>query len=729
MSIKRTIILASVILAGGVFPGSADAQAPAEREKVATRWEWCGWGGGGYFWSCAADPSDANVFYLTSDITGLWKSTDRCKSWRFINQGIADYCIYSIAISRSNPQVLYIMDVDGMCKTVDGGNHWKRLEQTDSKKLDIAAIRDGSVRAIAIDPKNADIVYAGSKHGLIFKTMDGGETWRKLEYNQASAGEAPGKQSGVISSICVSTKNPKLVCASSTASPILRSTDAGATWVALKTPKNAAAVAIAPSDDQIMYAAFREQGVMKTTDGGETWTAASSGMDPKYLPREIAVHPADPNKVVCVANKGWDGICYQSGDGGTTWKGETNFKADHVGNPTAPEKWVKMLPPGCNRMSTLTCIAISEKIPDQVLISANWSPVFSADGGKTWEESAKGADVSVVMDVFFLKGKTYAAAMDQGLLVSENSGTTWRQLIPLAYDPETGGHQFRVLAMEKNGTEKIISTLSSWVANLPNRVLLSEDGGKAFKLIKDGLPNYRSYANCLWGPSYPKALAVDHSNPDILYLGMDGDPEPGKEDRKGGGIFKSIDGGYTWKQLENQPGSRKGVFGLAVDPTNPKRIYWGACGTGGGVRVSEDAGESWSQCTARYFANYAFIFNLTVTPKGTVLCGCGNNLWASQDHGKTWQNLTKKPGYSVPVVGIAVDPQNENRIWISSVTWATSEGGGGKTIGGIEMTEDGGKTWKDITGNTPYVKPMHLRYNPETKELWAAGSCLFKTKM
>ncbi|HBC88683.1 MAG TPA: hypothetical protein DCZ94_17205 [Lentisphaeria bacterium] len=896
MNVPKTAILASLISIGGFFSLSAPAQAPATADTSSTKWEWCGWGGGGYFWGAAADPSDENVFYLTGDVSGVYKSTDKCKTWRFVNNGISNYGVYCISVSKSNPQVVYIMTTDGMNKSVDGAKSWKKLEETGSKKLDISSNRPGSVRPISIDPANPDIVYAGSKNGVIVKSVDGGATWKKLEYHKTKAektpeqtkidngdisilgdfegntegwnadtkydskladassqskkfscsgkgaleinfncpapswkdtgrvqksiggkdfskykkmsarflvpenapkiqgqlvvqsgekwtwqaGEfidaAPGKWtelnldltklkelndvksvyfimrstnaayngkvyldtvilqvsaedqinpaalvpekvSGIITSICVSQKNPALLFASSTDFPILRSSDAGETWTKLKTPTNASFVKIAPSDDNIVYAAFKESGIMKSVDKGETWTPASTGIDPKHGPREIAVYPNDPNKIVCIANNSWSGMFYRSEDGGTTWKGEDKFKSDLLGNPTGPDELKGEVAEGLKKMSTLTNIAMSDKNPDNLFISANWCNVFSSDGGKTWVEASAGADITCTQDIFFLKGKTYAVAMDEGLLVSENNGKTWKQLVPLRWNVETSGHQWRVVAMEKNGTEKIISTSSPWDAKPnSNRVLISEDGGKSFKIVKEGLPGYVSNANCMWGRAYPRALAVDPSNPDIIYLGIDGDPEKGKEDRKGGGVFKSVDGGYTWKQLENQPGSRRMFFGLAVDPTNPKRIFWGCCGDNGGVYVSEDAGGTWNKC----FSNEGWIFNTVVTPKGTVLLG-GNNLWSSQDSGKTWKKLTEKTGFTV--VGIAYDPQNENRMWISFVTW------GENAVGSIQMTEDGGKTWKDITGDIPCNKPLILRYNPETKELWAAGVGIFKTKM
>ena len=76
----------------------------------------------------------------------------------------------------------------------------------------------------------------------------------------------------------------------------------------------------------------------------------------------------------------------------------------------------------------------------------------------------------------------------------------------------------------------------------------------------------------MWGQGYARALAADPQNEAVLYLGIDGDPDPASGSQ-GGGIFKSIDGGRHWQQLAQQPASRRMLYGLAVDPTDSKRLF------------------------------------------------------------------------------------------------------------------------------------------------------------
>ena len=359
-------------------------------------------------------------------------------------------------------------------------------------------------------------------------------------------------------------------------------------------------------------------------------------------------------------------------------------------------------------------LAINPLNPKELYIAANWRSCLSEDGGHTWAERMQGADISCVYDLRFHKGRTYASAMDEGVLVSEDNGHRWRALWPLKFDQEISGHHWRLAISDNNGVDRIVSTCSPWNSQLPNRVIVSEDGGKTFSRSGAGLPSIVPTANTMWGMGASRAMAADPKNPKTLYLGIDGDPAGGKS---GGGVFKSEDGGRTWAALSSQPGSRRMFFGLAVDPTDSKRLYWAACGTGGGLYRSDDCGVSWQYV----FKNEQWLFNVHVAADGTVYCP-GKNLWRSSDHGKNWKQITKLPFDERLIVAVETDPADAKRIWFAVTTWD------GSSNGGVYETRDAGATWQEITGSLPYRKPLLLRYNPDTRDLWAAGVCLFKCR-
>src|SRR5690606_4959923 len=130
--------------------------------------------------------------------------------------------------------------------------------------------------------------------------------------------------------------------------------------------------------------------------------------------------------------------------------------------------------------------------------------------------------------------------------------------------PLISGHFWRVRVATADGATRIVTTCSPWNSfgdpTIANRILVSDDGGKAFATTTAGLPDRVPKPNTMWGRSFPRALAQHPTDPNILYLGMDGDAEG---DHPAGGIFRSADGGKTWTRCAGQPGSRRMYYGLA----------------------------------------------------------------------------------------------------------------------------------------------------------------------
>jgi photosystem II stability/assembly factor-like uncharacterized protein len=688
--------------------------APAEAVGPSTpQWEQSGWGGGGFYWAAAFHPTQNGVIYMGGDVAGVYKTIDHGRNWRMINKGLANYGVYSLAVDRMSPQTVYAATEGGLCKSTDGGEQWQLLPRTGRRELRITGERNRSYRSIAVDPTNGNIVYAGSPAGKIYKSIDGGQNWAVVydtQSEQQTPAESGGKsEPGSVLSVAVAPQKPSTILAITQNHGLVLTQDAGKSWKPIQTPARASAAAFDPSNSRVIYAGIVGQGIGKSTDGGLTWTTASEGLAKNASLRELVVSPTNSQDVYAIAANSWTGYFYASHDGGKSWKNSSSLKTDPEGNPTLPAE----SPTGSLPLSTPTNLAINPLDPKELFISANWRSCWSQDAGQTWFERDRGADISVITDVRFSNGRTFVSAMDEGTLVSENNGRQWRQLWPLKWTPELSGHNWRLAITPQNGGDRIIATASPWEAQYPPRVIISEDGGKSFKVTSAGLPDYVIRPNTMWGVGHPRALAVDPQNPQIVYLGIDGDPSDGKS---GGGIFKSQDGGTTWKQLPQQPGSRRMFYGLAVDPTNSQRVFWAASGTNGGLWRSEDGGDSWE----RVFSNEEWAFNVMVTQDGTVYCP-GKNLWRSTDHGKTWQKLTNFSGEGT-ILGLEADPRDAKTLWISVTTWDNS------ATGGVYKTVDEGKTWQEITGNLPFVKPQILRFNPATQELWAAGVGLYKLK-
>lgn len=853
----------------------AVAQHPPTAENSSPAWTPTGWSGGGFYYSAAFHPTRDGVLFLGMDVAGVAKSTDHGKTFRMVNKGLVDYGMYSLAVDVKNPDIAYAGTEGGLHKSTDGGDSWKFIPGTEKKALRITSERTISVRSVASDPTDSNIVYAASPGGKVYKSTDGAATWRavwqkaaetdafdgvRVQFGKANGayfggiwsplafpstasaasgvgltlkgdGSAPeraflnlktstgfsyrsrnireifadtqprdvvftstdfeldpdfAKKSpdkaaaapktpdwttvnrmdlsrvsapdeasvlkisrvffmarsaiatdapvtvrdfaadkkvqsygnvrlgeaaagGAVSSVVVCPSNPSKILAATSDTGLLLSDDKGETWRPLPTPKKAMHAAFDPANASVIYGAFASDAMHKSVDGGATWTKISAGLPAKFSAREVVVNPVDSGEVYIIGADGWNGEFAYSTDAGATWTISRSVKTDVSVDPTLPAEGASA------GLSTPTNLTINPRNPKELFMSANWRPAYSADGGRTWEERVKGADITVQTDVRFSGDRVYVSAMDEGTLMSEDQGKTWKALWPLKYDGEFSGHNWRLAVNNINGVDRIIATVSPWTGKNKTQIAISEDGGKTYKKITAGLPTYEIKANTMWGRGYPRALAVDPTNPKIVWLGIDGDPTPGNPAEIGGGVFKSEDGGYTWKQLPNQPGSRRMYYGLAIDPTNPKRLIWGACGNNGGVYVSDDGGDSWKHT----LKGDSWIFNVHASADGTLYAG-GNNLWRSTDHGATWKQLTQLKGRSV--VGIETDPRDAKTMWISAVTWD------GSSSGDVYKTTDGGATWTDFTGDLQHRKPQVLRFNPKTNELWSAQTVLHKIK-
>jgi photosystem II stability/assembly factor-like uncharacterized protein len=485
------------------------------------------------------------------------------------------------------------------------------------------------------------VVASQPSHRLVAK--DFAKDRMVAVYGNASTGAAG---AGSVRSIAIAAKAPNLVLAATEKDGIQLSSDAGRSWRQVNAPRGATSVAVAASDPKIIFGSFGSDGIYKSIDQGQTWDKCSQGINAACSVVRVVIAPDNAESVYAIGSQGWNGFFYRSSNGGTSWSESRSFNADFAASPVDDAKGPASAP-----LSSLTDITINPLHPAELFMSANWHPVHSDDGGRKLVEADRGADISCIYDVRFHNGRAYACAMDEGTFVSDDDGRKWRSLWPGKYAPAISGHNWRLAVSDgpSPGVDRIVATVTPWEDRQPNRVVVSDDGGKSYAVINNGLPNYLPTANTQWGQGCARAMAADPKDPSVLYLGIDGDPS---SDHAGGGIFRSENGGRSWKQLEHQPGSRRMFFGLAVDPTDSNRLFWACCGSGGGLWRSEDAGNSWRHV----FQNEQWLFNVMVTDDGTVYCP-GKNLWRSTDHGNTWKQITHfKENWQL--IGLAADPSN-----------------------------------------------------------------------
>ena len=259
-------------------------------------------------------------------------------------------------------------------------------------------------------------------------------------------------------------------------------------------------------------------------------------------------------------------------------------------------------------------------------------------------------------------------------------------------------------------------------------------------------------------------ILIDPSNPDTVYIGAIGSPWGEHEQR---GVYKTTDGGNSWKQILFQ-NNKTGVADMVMDPTNPNKIivamwehkrdpwFFTSGGEGSGIFITHNGGTTWEERTHKDGLPEGDLgrIGLAIAPnKPNIIYALveakKNALYKSTDAGFTWtktndkSDIGNRPFY---YSDIFVDPQNENRVY-SVFTYVNVSEDGGKNFkqlmpaygvdngvhpdhhawwihpsngnfmidgndGGMNITRDGGKTWRFI-GNIPVAQFYHINVDNE----------------
>jgi photosystem II stability/assembly factor-like uncharacterized protein len=330
-------------------------------------------------------PSQPNVFYMGVNNGGVWKTDDYGRTWFPIFDDAPTGSVGDIAVSATNPDILYVgsgeglhrpdLGVgDGIFKSINGGKSWEHIGLKDVQQ----------VGRLIVHPTNPDIVFVaglGHPYGAneqrgVFKTTDGGKTWDKVLYIDTHTGAIqvefdPNNPDILFADMWEHQEGPwENAKFSGPNSGLYKSTDGGGNWrkvtKGLPGPKEGLGrigVGIAPSNSNLMFAtvdARQNGGIYKSTDAGESWTFLHGnrrlwGRGGDFA--EIKVHPTNPDRLY-VANV----ASYTSADGGKTWMS------------------LKGAPGGDDYHR----IWINPTNPDIMLFVADQGAVITVNAGRTW---------------------------------------------------------------------------------------------------------------------------------------------------------------------------------------------------------------------------------------------------------------------------------------------------------------------------------------------------------
>lgn len=655
---------------------------------------------------------DIHTYYMGTTGGGVWKTTDRGITWNNISDGqFKTGSVGAIAVSESNTNIVYVgmgehavrgvmtHHGDGMYKSTDAGKTWKKigLELTQH------------IARVIIDPNNPDIVYVAAQGALyssstergIYKTTDGGLTWKKILYINEKTGA---------SELSMDAKNPNILYA--------------AMWEHGRLPWK-------------VISGGPGSGLYKSTDGGNSWDKLTGGLPKEMGKMAIAVSPANSEKVYALIESDFDknaGGLYVSNNAGKSF---TQVSAEHK---IIQRAWyyIEVFPDPNNENTVYVLSAPALK---------------SIDGGKTWENIQGMHGDYHNLWINPADSKNLVMADDGGVTISFNGGQTWssQSNMPTAQIYRINVDNlfpYNIYGGQQDNTSVKIAS-RTFSGGITNTDWSASAGGESAFLAFD--PNNPRY---VLGGSYQGTIEVldtkNNASTNIMaapiqYLAMDAKDmkyrynwnapiihskhEPGTYYHAAHVLLRTRDMGKTWdevspdltrneKEKQVKPGvpftnesvgaENYGTISYVIEsPLEKGVMYTGS--DDGYVHVTKDGGASWKNITPSGLAE-CLINSIEVSPfdKATVYIATTRykfndhtpGLYKSTDYGKTWTNISNGiPAGSFTRV-VREDDKRKDLLYAG-------------TENGVYISYNGGKNWSSFQLNLPNAPITDLRVHQD----------------
>jgi photosystem II stability/assembly factor-like uncharacterized protein len=577
----------------------------------------------------------------------------------------------------------------------------------------------GQATDIAIDPRNASdqVVYAAFNDGGIWKTADGGANWQP---------KTDTMQSLSMGAVALDPSNPSIVYAGTgnlfnngyfKGIGVYRSIDGGDTWstVAGDTTLNGLGInkMVMPARDTLLVAT--NGGLFRSTNAGQTFTEVSVGGSTGAYISDLDLDTQDPANTVYAARSG-AGI-FRSTDAGQTFNNNANLWTGSNGGPTGSYGFVSFAQSTTSSGNVMYADAAGSPFAGMWKSTdggANWTDISSAansggrlNGCQCGYDQTIGVDPVDANSVFigfqelwhstdggsnFSKVSDSKIHWDHHALVFSpvghrtNGDTTTRVWTGtdggVAYSDDGGGAWSNVNGAIATNLFRGMD-IGRGAANNSFSVGGAQDTGSMRHKASDGGTTWHESVDADGGPT-----AVDWQNPNNAY-GV-----------SNGSYIRTTNGGDSWIR----PGESSGLGGCglsaptAVDPNNGAHVYV-ACGTSPQFRRSDDTGVNFGT-TATTATGISFIAT-TPTDSNLVWVGLGDGRLAYSTNA-----LASSPTFTtvnVPgrisgqgVISAAIDPGNTDRV--VAVYAGYSNAAPGSLSQHVFLTTDRGSTWSDISG-------------------------------
>jgi photosystem II stability/assembly factor-like uncharacterized protein len=629
---------------------------------------------GGRVTTVTGVPSQPYTFYMGSTGGGIWKTADAGHTWTNVSDAFLPVgSMGAIEVALSNPNVIYagtgsskirsnVSIGRGMYKSTDAGKTWT-----------FSGLRDvGQISTVRVHPQNPDIVYVAalgnpfidSKERGIYRSTDGGKTWKNVLFVSDSVGAAdlelqPGNPDVLFACLWHGRRKPWTIVSGAREGGIYKSTDGGNNWTKLGggLPSGLfgrSNVAISNANPNRIYALIEASpgpGLYRSEDAGTTWTLINSSRNLYTRPFYYTTLAVDPNNadVVYVGNEGW----FKSTDGGKT------FRRGQVPHGDNHDLWI-------NPTNSLYMIQSNDG-------GAN----VSLDGGASWstQMNQPTAEIyQVALDNQY-PYRVYGAQQDNTTVIVPSlplgNGQDFRvgpgcetgPITPSPLNPDVvyGSCKGQFSVLDLNTTDE----KRYWIG----AESLYGNGG----------------ADLIYRFQRVSPMEVSPHDPHVAYYGSQF-------------LHRTRDGGVTWEKISPD---------LTAHPE-------GTQGASGEPITRDATGEE----------IYSTLYSIRESPlqKGLIWTGSNDGLvFVTRDDGKTWTNVTPKIEPGGRVQNIEPSPHRAGTAYVAMYRFLL-----GDFAPYIFRTDDYGKTWTRLAdGNNGIAadEPTRVvREDPDRANLLYAGT-------
>ena len=542
----------------------------------------------------------------------------------------------------------------------------------------------GSATYVAIDKNHPQTLFVGARNSLLYRSDDGGASWRLLPF--------PRNFAGIVESILIDPRNSQrlLVGVYDTASPragIYVSDDGGTTWSAVQSLSGISvqALAFAPNDpDHVIVGTYR--GVFESRDSGRTFSRISpeGSTDEMHAITAVAFDPSNTDTILA----GTTHLPWKSTDGGKNWRSIHNGLIDDSDifsiyfNPKDPtqvfasacsgiytsttsgESWTKFKGiPGTHRRTHV----IRQDPLDQKIIYAGTTVglMRTTDGGVTWKQLNQLYINSLAIDPTDPK-RIYFATEHAGIWRTDDRGET-------AVALNTGFVNRRANRLTAQGNTIYLNTVQDGTLG---GVFSSDDSGTSWKLRA---------SNASFADSPVHSLVGSHGTGTLLFAAT--------EDR----LFKSVDGGKTWRPVAFRPTPKTfKIEALLLLRAKAPVLF---AGTSAGLFQSLNNGLVWKEVKLAGKTGTPVI-SLHISPDGAsrIAARTATELFVSDDGGAQFRSLGAPP-VSSSINDLALANDGNQPILV-----ATAEG--------LFAVRDA-SSWTLVAGGLPASTVDAVRYHPQ----------------